>query len=194
MRSILWEYYNVGNYKRAISSGEEFLERFDSTDIYVLNLIYCAYDSLGQRKMARSYLERAIKHNPNVCMLITNMVGLIVRESGKAAAATYMDSVTSATVRADEIFRLKHALYKLEAKEENLARQLVQAYQAGSYKPSGSSESSLMNAIFMGLGLSDRDIYKAPIRNSEQEVEETSEVKKMVTSNLLAVRGNLAKQ
>ncbi|MGL5894610.1 MAG: Hsp70 family protein, partial [Bacteroidales bacterium] len=40
LREIIWEYYDVGNYKRSIASAEEFLNRFENNDVYVLNIIY----------------------------------------------------------------------------------------------------------------------------------------------------------
>ena len=89
---MIWEYYDIGNYARTISTAEVYLQKFVVTDVYVLNIIHCAYKNLGQLRKAEEYLDKGLALEPFNSVLVYNKSLIIERSKGKNVALNYLES------------------------------------------------------------------------------------------------------
>lgn len=182
LRSLIWEYYYLGNYKRSIQAGEQYIKDFDSTDAYVYNIIYCAYCELGQKKKAEEYLDRALALSPNNDNLVYNKSLCIEsREDAKAA----LDFINTKPCNSKNL-KFRKALLSAACGDKSLAQDIYDKFTSGNCYVSDSLESRLLKRV---LNVIDRN-------NSYGVIEEpTSQIQTMTfnAKSLLKMRGSIVK-
>ena len=72
LRSIIWKYSNVDNYKSCLEAAETYISKFDNQDEYVWNMHYIANDRLGRKDAANKSLQKALDLSPEDETLIYN--------------------------------------------------------------------------------------------------------------------------
>lgn len=180
MRSLVWEYYNLGNYTRAAALGEEWLQKFSSTDSYVYNIIYCSYNALGQKRKALECLDKGLKYSPESSVLNYNKSLLIEQKDGIKASTDYLTALPTNLQQSISI-KLRIALLKLAQKEEEAAKAIVEEYQQGGYQDLGDFDQGLLIRILKKFNI------ELPIEQNKSKNKKAT----FAEDNLLRVKGDL---
>lgn len=181
LRELIWEYYYLGNYKRCIQTAETYLRECDNTDVYVLNIIYCAYLELGQRKQAESSLDKALTLSPKNSMLVFNKSISIERKQGKQEALDYLQNNNPEN---DDEISIRIALLSGELGDLSYARRIQQRFNSGALQPTSHFESSLLKRVLDMLD--DENDYKTiPDEHGRQHILTVD------SDSLLAVKGSI---
>ena len=152
MRALLWEYYELGNYTRTVSLGEEWLSKFSSTDPYVYNIIHCACNALGQRRKGKEMLGKGLKYSPENSSLHFNMSLIVEKEEGVKKATEYLTQLP-ASVKDTSIIKLRIALLQLEQKDDIKAREIAKEYQDGGFSYLDDFDRGLLKQILKKLNI-----------------------------------------
>ncbi len=152
MRALLWEYYNLGNYTRTVSLGEEWLGKFSATDPYVYNIIHCACDALGQRRKGKEILEKGLKYSPDNSTLRYNMSLIVEREEGTQKTIEYLTQLPLTLHESTDI-KFRMALLNLSQNDEKNAREIGQEYQDGRYGYLNEFDRNLLKQILEKLNI-----------------------------------------
>ena len=144
LRELIWEYYYLGNYKRCIQTAETFLKNCNSTDVYVMNIMYCAYLDLGQRKQAENCLDKALSLSPHNPTLVFNKSNCIERKQGKEEALNYLQNNNRCD---DDEINIRIALLSGELGDLSYARQIQKRFNSGSLQPDTHLESYLLKRV-----------------------------------------------
>lgn len=132
LESLIYEYYDLGNYTRCVSYGEEWLKNFDNTDSGINNILYCAYDNLGNRRKAEFYLDNGLKYSPNSSTLNYNKSLLIDKNEGISASLQYLHKLPEKLQNSTSIkFRIAILEYHKGKKEK--AGKIAEEYNNGGY-------------------------------------------------------------
>lgn len=152
LRSIIWEFYNVSNYTRAIAAALEFLKKFNNRDASVWNILYCAYDNMGQRKKAEEALNKAIEISPYAAFLLYNKSLLIEKSDGYQGALDFLKQQPD-FIQEDESIRYRIAW--LESKTGNMlpAKNIADRFDAGKENPTCEFDSWLLNRVLKTAGI-----------------------------------------
>lgn len=163
LENLIFEYYDLGNYTRAGTLGEEWLKKFDKTSIQVNNLLFCAYNNLGNRRKARFHLEQGLKYSPSNSTLNYNMGIQIEEEEGSKAALDYL---TSLPEELQEVVSIKFriALISYSLNNPKLAYIIRQEYKEGKYRNVSLFIYNLLKKI---LNLLHIDIHAKPSYQEE---------------------------
>ena len=184
LRSLIWEYYYLGNYKRSIQTAEAYLADFDSTDPYVLNILYCAYKELGQRKKAEEYLERALSYHPQNSTLVYNKSLIIERQEGKQAALDYLKANNP---HGSTDINMRIALLSYDLGNDEPAKEIKQRHDVGGINPNDHFTSNLLKQI----------LDKINISNNYEVVEDENRKQHVLSANndaLLEVKGDISRR
>jgi len=147
MRSLVYEYYDLGNYTRAAALGTEWLEKFSPADVGMNNLMYCAFDNLGNRRNAEKYLEQGLKYGPENESLIHNKSLLIEKKEGIGEAIKYLQK-QSERVKQNHTVRFRLALLQYHANDRKPAAAIAEEYNQGGFDFIHSSfQKSLLHRI-----------------------------------------------
>lgn len=181
LRSLIWEYYYLGNYKRSIQTAETFLTDFDSTDPYVLNILYCAYKELGQRKKAEEYLERGLTYHPKNSVLVYNKSLIIECKEGKQAALNFLKANNPHD--ASDI-NMRIALLSYDLGDDTLAQNIKQKHDNGAISPNEHFLSNLLKQV----------LNKLNTNNNYEVIEDENRKQHVLSANndaLIEVKGNI---
>ncbi len=180
MRSLIWEYYNLGNHTRAAALGEEWLQKFNSTDSDVHNMIYCSYNALGQRKKAADYLDKGLKYSPENKTLHYNKSLMVEQDKGVKEATDYLTTLPENLQQSTSI-KFRIALLKLAQKEVALAKVIVEEYNKGGFQYLNSFDWALLLKILKKFNI---DAPKVAANATNKKTSFTE-------NNLLKVKGDL---
>ncbi len=184
LRELIWEYYYLGNYKRCIQSAETYLKECDNTDIYVMNIMYCAYLDLGQRKQAESCLDKALALSPKNPTLVFNNSNCVERNQGKKDALEYLKNNNSYGV---DSIGLRIALLSGELGDMSYAHKIQQRFSSGSLQPTSHFDSKLLKRV-LNMVNAGNDYITIPDEHGKQHILTVD------TDSLLAVKGSIIKQ
>jgi molecular chaperone DnaK (HSP70) len=89
LRSLIWKFSEVKNYRGVVETSEEYLKRFNDQDDSVLNMLYIGNKRIGRKKAALKALDRALLLNPNAAYLNYNK-SLLIGENDEQEALNYL--------------------------------------------------------------------------------------------------------
>lgn len=184
LRELIWEYYYLGNYKRCIQTAETYLKDCDNSDVYVLNIMYCAYLDLGQRKQAESCLDKALSLSPKNPTLVFNKSISIERNQGKQKALDYLQSNNSSD---DDEINIRIALLSGELGDLSYAHQIQRQFNLGALQPKTYLESHLLKRVLDMVDTGNTYIT-IPDKHRKQHILTVD------SDALLAVKGSIIKQ
>lgn len=162
MRSLIHEYYGIGNYTRVLSMGAEWLEKFDPMDVNMNNMMFCAHDQLGNRKRAENYLNVALKYSPENETLIYNKFLVKQKSEGVKEALNYLKTQPERVLQ-KELVRFQLALLEYNTGNRKPAGEIAEEYNQGGFEyVTGYNQKRMLKKI---VGL-----YGFPLR-SDIEVE-----------------------
>lgn len=165
LRKMIWEYYDIGNYARTISTAEVYLQKFVVTDVYVLNIIHCAYKNLGQLRKAEEYLDKGLALEPFNSVLVYNKSLIIERSKGKNVALNYLESFPE-HVKDDNSVKLRMVLLRSELGDMNDIANIISDYQQGKLSIGNNFDSDLLNQVFIKAGVEEKHLYKKSIESA----------------------------
>lgn len=183
MRSLVEEYYNLDNYSKAASVGEEWIKKFGVNDTNIYNLIYCAYSALGQRRKAEHYLDKALSLKPNNSVLCYNKSLVIENEEGSLAALEFLKSKPE-DVQSSRSVTLRMALLGLKENEPEAAEIVKAKYLKGAYYNYSRFDLNILKEILMYMGVE----YKEPEIHFVEDIKIGFNAYK---GDLLKVKGDL---
>lgn len=182
LRGLIWEYYDLGNYKRSIQAGEKYLECFDNSDVYVMNIIYCAYNELGQRQKAESYLDKALEYSPNNSTLVYNKSLIIENKKGKRESLKFLNDHNES----DSVdIKFRKAILNDDLGNKEPVEEIKKEYDLGMINPTSIFESKLLKDV---LNRADSNNSYAVISNQEKE----HKVMSVDSTSLLKVKGSIS--
>jgi molecular chaperone DnaK len=132
MQQLITEYYNIGNYTRVTALGIEWLEKFDPTNVYMNNLMFCAFDNLGSRRHAEQHLDNGLKYSPENSTLIFNKSLLIEKNRGAVEAANYLKNQHERVLNNNSI-RFRLALLEYHSGNRKPAGSIADEYKQGGF-------------------------------------------------------------
>ncbi|MDG4945729.1 Hsp70 family protein [Weeksellaceae bacterium KMM 9713] len=91
LRSLIWKYSAVKNYRGVIESAEEYIKRFDDLDESVWNMLYIGNSGLGRSEAAKKALKRAIDLDPDAAYLNYNY-SILLGKSSRREALEYLEN------------------------------------------------------------------------------------------------------
>lgn len=180
--NLVYEYYNLGNHTRAATLGEEWLNTFDKTSANMNNIVFCAYDALGNRKKARQHLEQGLKYSPNNSSLCYNMSLQIEKEKNAKAALTYLTSLPKHLQNGDSI-KFRIALLSYYQNDKTPAQTVAKEYQDGQHRVISEFSHNLLKRVLKIMNI-DIESYN---RTSESDEEQTVNRKNLLRSNASAL-------
>ena len=180
LRTLIWEYYNLGNHPRAAALGEEWLQKFSTTDSDVHNLIHCSYKALGQRRKATEFLDKGLKYSPENKTLHYNKSLMIEQDKGVKEATSYLIALSPDLQQSTSI-RFRIALLKMAQKEDELAKTIVAEYNNGGFQYINSFDRALLMQI----------LRKFNIETPKEANKEANKKTSFSDDNLLRVKGDL---
>ena len=184
LRNLIWEYYYLGNYKKCIQTAETFLEKCDSTDIYVMNIMYCAYIDLGQRKQAEHHLDKALALAPKDPTLVFNKSNCIIRSQGRKEALDYLKNNN---FEDNDGINIRIALWSAESGDISYAKKIKERFLSGSLKPNNHLDSTMLKQV-LDLLDSSNNYQIIPDKHGKQHILTID------SDSLLAVKGSIIKQ
>ena len=184
LRELIWEYYYLGNYKRCIQTAETYLKECDNTDVYVMNIIYCAYLELGQRKRAESSLDKALSLSPKNPTLVFNKSNSIERKQGKQEALEYLENNNP---KDDDEINIRIAILSGELGDLSYAHGIQQRFNSGALRPTTHLASSLLKRV-LDMVDAENEYKTIPDEHGKQHILTVD------SDSLLAVKGSISKQ
>jgi molecular chaperone DnaK (HSP70) len=133
MRDLISEYYELGNYTRVTALGADWLEKFDPTDVYMNNMLFCAYDNLGNRRHAEQHLDTGLKYSPENHTLIYNKSLLIEKSKGSEEAVRYLRKQPERVLLNNSI-RFRLALLEYHSGNRKPAGEIAEEYNKGGFE------------------------------------------------------------
>lgn len=130
MMKLLRQYFEIRNYHEMARLAEEFLKKFDSENVEVLNYHYIGNTNIGRKEAARKSLDKAIQLDPEASYLRFNYSLLIEETKGTQAALDYLltlpQSIQEETSVKCRIVILKD---KLGIRSEEEAQRIADEYE-----------------------------------------------------------------
>lgn len=183
MQELISEYYNLGNYTRVTALGTEWLEKFDPTSIYMNNLLFCAYNNLGNRRHAEKHLDTGLKYSPENTTLIFNKSLQLEKNKGIVEAKEYLSKQPERVLN-DNAIRFRLALMEYNSGNRKPAGKIAEEYnQGGFYYIESRSEKVQLHKIVSLFGF--------PIRSEKNVPNSKSEKKQFNDDNLLRINTSL---
>lgn len=183
LRDLIWEYYFLGNHKRCIQTAEKYLKDCDNTDVYVMNIIYCALLDLGQRKQAEDTLDRALTLSPKNSALVFNKSNQIEHNQGKSEALNYLKA--NNYYNEDDI-NLRIAVLAGSLGDLSYAQKIQQRFNSGALQPKKHLQSSLLKQV---LDMVDEENNYKTIADEHGK----QHISTIDSDSLLAVKGSITK-
>ena len=151
LRSMIWDFYYVGNYTRAIAAANEYISRFNSLDAYVWNIASIAYKAMGQRKKSLEALNKAIEISPGNSDFHYNMSIDLESQEGAVEALTYLKKL-SENLREEKLLRYRIAILEHRTGNKEEVNKLAQRFEDGKEKPFSEFESGVLNSVLSLAG------------------------------------------
>lgn len=165
LKELIFEYYGLGNYTRVGVLGEEWLNKFNRTSENINNILFCAYDALGNRKKARHYLEAGLKYSPKSFTLNYNMSIQLEKEKGSEAALNYLLALPE-WVKNHPSIKFRITLLSSALHNNEPAIEIGKEYKEGKHRSLNLFDYNLLKSVLMLLGM---DIYKRDAESRENE-------------------------
>lgn len=90
LKSLIWKYSDVENYRGVIESAEEYNRRFDDKDEGIWNMLYVGNNRLGRTAAAGKALQRAIELAPDAPALHYNY-SILLSQTNNQEALDYLE-------------------------------------------------------------------------------------------------------
>lgn len=146
LRSLVYEYYDLANYTRATSLAEEWTKKFDTTDSGMNNLLFCAYNNLGNRRKAEHYVDNGLKYSPTNSTLNYNKSLLVEKNEGGKASLEFLKKLPE-TVQQHTSIRFRIALLEYYAGNRQVAGKIAEEYNKGGFMYVSDFEYELLKRI-----------------------------------------------
>lgn len=162
LKSLAHEYYNLENYPRAAAVAEEWINKFDSTDSDMNNLLFCAYDNLGNRRKATQYIDNGLKYSPSSRTLHYNKSLMTEKTEGSEASLNYLKSLPE-NLRESTSIKFRIALLEYHRGNRTTAGNIAEEYNRGGFNYVSGFEYDLLKRIVELFG------FKMRIRKANDE-------------------------
>lgn len=150
LMKLIEEYYDLKNFNRCITTCDEYLKKFDSNNVTVLNYQYCAYIAIGQQRKASEVLKKAYKYNPNSSSVCYNMTNVIENEEGVEQTVDFIESLHE-EMRMNLTIQIKKAILKNQLKDDTDAKSMIQRYKNNALPSLGEFEKKLLKVLFVSM-------------------------------------------
>lgn len=152
LRSLIWKYSEVNNYRGVIESAEEYIKRFDDQDESVWNMLYIGNSGLGRSEAAKRALKRAIDLNSNAAYLNYNY-SVELEKNNTQEALDYLENLNEDLKQEMNIrCRIIHLKNDLSLDVESEALKIVSEYKAAPNSFSAFVKKNLLSRIFKIAG------------------------------------------
>lgn len=150
---LLNEYYQIRNYHEVARLSDEYIEKYDSENVNVLNYSYLSNSNLGRTEAAKQALQKAIDLAPNNTTLRFNYSILISKTKGEKEALEYLEQLPD-QLKKDKTIECKIVLLKKSLGEsvEQEARRITRDYKDKPQNFSNFDREQLLRSVHLIAG------------------------------------------
>ena len=148
LRSLIWKYYDINDYRGVVESAEDYIKRFSDQDDGVWNMLYIGNKRLGRPAAAKRALERALKLEPKAAYLNYNYA-VLLEDNSEEEALKFLEGL-DADLQKEIDIKCKRVLLKdrLEQNVNEEAMSIVKEYKTNPHNFTNFTKEILLLGIF----------------------------------------------